>query len=110
MRSRGQTGPPRALVPGDVVVTFSDLLGEWTAGQITDVDARERTVGVLDLDWSGPEPRSLVDLGEPRPLLLTHHGYRGEPSQLNVPWLLPRSYRVLGRLPVLAEPCLGYAT
>ena len=71
MTRKKETSPPRPIAPGDVVVTYSDELGEWTAAQITDLNPGWRTAGVLELDWSGPEPLSVDDLGTPVPLRLT---------------------------------------
>ena len=62
MPTRMPSVPPRPLSPGDVVAAFCEALGEWAAAQITDLDRRWKTAGVLDLDWSGPEPVSLTDL------------------------------------------------
>lgn len=39
-----EPGPPRLIAPGDVVVAFSDMLGEWTAAQITHLE-RDGGVG-----------------------------------------------------------------
>lgn len=94
-------GPPRAIAPGDIVVCFSDYLGEWTAAQVTDLDHSWKKAGVLDLDWSGPEPTSVDDLGRVSELVLTHHAWAGVPSHTNCDWILPRSYKVIGSLPPL---------
>lgn len=80
--------------PGDVVATFSDELGEWTAAQIIALDPGERTVDVLDLEWSGPEPFSVGDLTAVRPL-------RGIGSAYSREWVLPRSHKILGNAPPL---------
>ncbi|WP_199425330.1 hypothetical protein [Actinotalea solisilvae] len=98
---RKQPAPPRPLAAGDVVTTYSDALGAWTAAQITDLDVRGKQAGVLELDWSGAEPPTLADLDGVRPLVLTHHAWGGQLSHANFPWLLPRGYRVIGRLPLL---------
>jgi hypothetical protein len=105
------SGPPRPIAPGDVVAAYSDSLGAWTAAQITDLNADWKTAGVLELDWSGPEPRSVADLGEVAPLRLTHHNWNGGLSHCNYEWVLPRSYKVLGALPLLqAEPARSYSS
>jgi hypothetical protein len=93
--------PPRPLGPGDVVVGFCDELGEWVAAQITDLDPEWKTAGVLDLDWSGPEPSSVTELGQPAVLRLTHHRWTGALSHVNHDWLLPRGCRVIGVMPLL---------
>lgn len=80
--------------PGDLVATFSDELGEWTAAQIIAIDPSERSVDVLDLDWSGPEPFSVADLTAARPL-------RGIGSAYSREWVLPRSHKVIGNAPAL---------
>ncbi|MFI5908597.1 hypothetical protein [Dactylosporangium sp. NPDC051541] len=95
--------PPRAVAPGDVVAAYSEELGEWTAAQVTNLDPAGRTTGVLELDWSGPEPSSLADLGELRELTLTHHAHSGRLSYRNYEWLLPRGYKVLGNAPLLED-------
>jgi hypothetical protein len=96
-------GPPRPLSVGDIVVCPNDLLGEWVAAQITNIDPVWKKVGVLELDWSGPEPSTTDDLGAVEPLRLTHHSWAGKLSHTNRNWVLPRSYRVLGRLPLLHD-------
>ncbi len=95
--------PPRPLHLGDIVVAYSEALGEWTAAQVTDLDATwgSGAAGVLDLEWSGPEPTSIEDLGALLPLRLTHHSYAGSLSHCNFDWLLPRGCRVLGNPPLL---------
>ena len=70
MATRMPSVPPRPLAPGDVVAAFCEALGEWAAAQVTDLDPRQETAGVLDLDWSGPEPASVSDLGRPAALRL----------------------------------------
>jgi hypothetical protein len=93
-----------------VVTAFCDRLGEWTAAQITRLDVEWRTAGVLEIDWSGPEPASVVDLGEVAPLRLSHHQWNGGLSHCNYEWILPRSYRVIGTLPLLVgEPSSSYS-
>ena len=98
-----KTLPPRLIAPGEVVAAYSEGLGEWTAAQVTDLDPALRTAGVLDLDWSGPEPYSVDDLDELVPLRLTHHAYAGVLSHCNYEWLLPRSYKVIGNVPLLYD-------
>jgi hypothetical protein len=78
MASRMPSVPPRPLAPGDVVAAFCESLGEWSAGQITDLDQGWQKAGVLDLDWSGPEPASVTDLSRPAALRLTHHSWAGK--------------------------------
>lgn len=103
MTNRGQVAPPRHIEPGDVVAAFSEHLGEWTAAQITDLDPGWPSAGVLELDWSGPEPTSVADLGEASPLRLTHHSWTGKLSHCNYEWVLPRSYKIIGSLPLLHD-------
>ncbi|MGL5810951.1 MAG: hypothetical protein ACRCYQ_13495 [Nocardioides sp.] len=103
MASPRRAGPPRPLDVGDIVVRFSDLLGEWTAAQITDVKHEWKEVAVLELDWSGPEATGVHDLGDVEPLRYPFkkngqwcvHSYCG--------WVLPRSFRIIGRLPPLTS-------
>ncbi len=85
------------MSPGDVVATFSEELGEWTAAQVLALDARERTVDVVDLDWSGPEPSTLAALSVVKPL-------RGIGSAYSRDWVLPRSHKVIGNTPALRPP------
>ena len=67
------------------------------------------TAAVLELDWSGPEPGSVTELEHATPLRLTHHAHGGRLSYYNVDWVLPKSYRVLGRLPLLhTQPSNSY--
>jgi hypothetical protein len=103
MATRVPSAPPRPLAPGDVVVIFCEALGEWSAAQVTDLDPRQQTAGVLDLDWSGPEPAAVTDLGQPAALLLTHHGWAGSLSHVNYHWLLPRGGKVVGAMPLLRD-------
>ncbi|GAA2811667.1 hypothetical protein GCM10010452_45100 [Crossiella cryophila] len=83
------------------MTAFSEHLGEWTAAQITGFLPESELAAVLQLDWSGPEPTSLADLGEVRPLRLSHHNWTGDLVHTNWEWVLPRSHRVLGSLPLL---------
>ncbi|USQ86083.1 hypothetical protein NFX46_21620 [Streptomyces phaeoluteigriseus] len=102
--------PPRRIVPGDVVAAFSEYLGEWTAAQITHLDPDHQLAGVLHLDWSGPEPTSVADLGEVAPLSRTRGSFTGQPAHCHYEWVLPRSYKVIGTLPLLHEqPPNSYA-
>ncbi|MFI9453520.1 hypothetical protein [Amycolatopsis sp. NPDC052450] len=101
MAARSFSSPPRPIVVGDVVAAYSDALGTWTAGQITGIDLDWKKVDVLDLDWSGPEPTSLLDLGDLRPLRLTHHSWEGKLSHCHFNWVLPRSHKVIGNQPLL---------
>ncbi|MFZ1286888.1 MAG: hypothetical protein WAR57_07610, partial [Candidatus Phosphoribacter sp.] len=106
MTSRATPGPPRPIAVGDIVATYSEPLRAWTAAQITGLGARcgaDSQAGVLDLDWSGPEPESMGDLGELRPLRLTHGLHRNRLSHCNFDWLLPRGYKVIGNAPLLHE-------
>lgn len=108
MTGPGTAGPPRPIAGGDIVATYSDELGEWTAAQITRVtDAdpfwRAGIAAVLELDWSGPEPVSVEDLGNLRPLSLTHHSHNGALSHCHFEWLLPRSYKVIGTAELLTD-------
>lgn len=80
-----------------MVVTYHRDLGEWTAGQVTRLDTDEGLADVLDLDWSSPtRPDSLVDLGALRPLVRIAGEWNGEHSHAHAPWVLPRSYAVIG--------------
>jgi hypothetical protein len=101
MPTRMSSVPPRPLSPGDVVTAFCETLGEWAAAQITDLDQRWKTAGVLDLEWSGAEPASVGDLGQPAALRLTHHRRPGALSHVNEHWLLPRGCKVIGAMPLL---------
>jgi len=108
--SKGSS-PPRPIAPGDVVARFADELGEWTAAQITDLNPSWKTAGVLELDWSGPEPSSVTDLGRVSELVRTHHAWDRKPSHTNYEWVLPRSYKVIGSLPLLRKtPSNSYAS
>jgi hypothetical protein len=83
MATRKPSVPPRPLAPGDIVAGFCEALGGWAAAQVTDLDPEWKTAGVLDLDWSGPEPSSVTDLGQPAALRLTHHSWTGKLSHVN---------------------------
>ena len=96
-------GPPRPLNVGDIVVCRHDVLGEWVAAQITEIDPDRRKVGVLELDWSGPEPSTVDDVGTAGALRLTHHSWDGRLSHTNCDWVLPRSYRVIGSMPLVHD-------
>ncbi|QFG20359.1 hypothetical protein [Actinomadura sp. WMMB 499] len=98
-----RAAPPRPIAAGDVVAAFSSELGEWTAAQIVRLDAGSENAAVLDLDWSGPEPMTVGELGDVSPLRLTHHSWNGRLSYCNFEWVLPRSYKVVGRLPLLHD-------
>ncbi|MGO1052450.1 hypothetical protein [Crossiella sp. CA198] len=103
--------PPRPLAPGDIVTAFSEHLGEWTAAQVTGLSPESQLAAVLELAWSGPEPATLADLGEVGPLRLTHHSWNGTLAHTNWEWVLPRSYRVIGSLPLLGpEATNSYST
>ncbi|WP_409484197.1 hypothetical protein [Arsenicicoccus dermatophilus] len=92
----------------------SDALREWTVAQVTLAGRAEGFASIPELDWSGPEPSDLADVGELRPLLLTHHGYQDRPeySHYLTDLGLPRGARVIGRhrvLPVGASPSMRWA-
>lgn len=101
MATRKPSVPPRPLAPGDIVAAFCESLGEWAAAQVTDLDPDWKTAGLLDLEWSGPEPSSVADLGQPAALRLTHHKWTGVLSHVNCEWLLPRGCKVIGAMPLL---------
>ncbi|MGZ3143788.1 hypothetical protein ACVDFE_17685 [Lentzea chajnantorensis] len=101
MAAKSSSSPPRPIEVGDVVAAYSDALGEWTAAQITGIDEDWKKADVLDLDWSGPEPTSLLDLGDITPLRLTHHSWNGKRSHCHFNWVLPRSHTVIGNMPPL---------
>lgn len=106
MTDRTAQCPPRLIAVGDIVATYSEPLRAWTAAQITGLGASwgiDGQAGVLEMDWSGPEPDSVEDLGELRPLRLTHHAHRNRLSHCNFEWLLPRGYKVIGNAPLLRE-------
>uniref|UniRef100_A0AAU3I9P8 Uncharacterized protein n=1 Tax=Streptomyces sp. NBC_01393 TaxID=2903851 RepID=A0AAU3I9P8_9ACTN len=103
--------PPRLVAVGDVVAVYSEALGAWTASQITGIDPAAQCAAVLELDWSGPEPAAVADLGDVQPLRLTHHSWGGTLSHCNHAWVLPRSFTVIGSLPLLVtEPSYSYAS
>ncbi len=85
------------------MVAFSDELAEWTAAQVTDLDSAMGTAAVLDLDWAGPQPESLEELGELAPLRLTDGASTGNVPHNNFDWLLPRSCTIIGNAPVLID-------
>lgn len=92
-------------------MVYADALGEWTASQITDFDAAENCVGVVELDWSAPEPATGADLGGVRPLRLTHHSRNGKLSHCDHSWGLSRSFTVIGSLPpMVTELSYAYAS
>ncbi|MFC1406458.1 MULTISPECIES: hypothetical protein [Streptacidiphilus] len=102
--------PPRPIAPGDVVAAFSEHLGEWTAAQITGLDPDHQLVGVLHLDWSGPEPMSVAELGDVGPISRTRGSFTGELAHCHYEWVLPRSCKVIGTLPLLHDqPSNSYA-
>ncbi|MFI0444059.1 hypothetical protein [Actinomadura sp. 6N118] len=103
MSIRKQLVPPRPLAVGDVVAAHSRDLGEWTAAQIIRINADSQTAAVLELDWSGPEPSSVADLGDVTPLKLTHHSWNGALSFCNHAWVLPRSHKVVGAMRLLHD-------
>jgi hypothetical protein len=96
--TRKTSAPPRPIVAGDVVASFSEALGEWAAAQVTDLDVGWNTAGVLELDWSGPEPVSMAELGDVAPLR-----HAEGMVHVNRQWVLPRSLKVIGSLPLLTE-------
>jgi hypothetical protein len=111
MSLRQQVTPPRPLAAGDVVAAHSVDLGEWTAAQIIGLNADSQTAAVLELDWSGPEPSSVADLGDVTPLKLTHHSWNGTLSLCNHEWVLPRSHKVIGATRLLHDgPANSWAT
>lgn len=101
MPPRTSDRPPRPLNAGDVLACPDDLLGERVAARITNIDSAWKKVGVLELDWSGPDTSTTDDLGAVEPLRLTHHFWNGWLSHANCDWVPPRSWRVLGSLPVI---------
>ncbi|MFJ6501540.1 hypothetical protein [Streptomyces virginiae] len=103
--------PPRPVAVGDVVAVYSEALGVWTASQVIGIDVAEKCAAVLELDWSGPEPATVADLGDVQPLRLTHHSWGGKLSHCNRSWVLPRSFTVIGSLPPLVtSPSYSYAS
>lgn len=88
--------PPRALEPGDVVAAYSEPVGEWIAEQIIGLFPDQRSVAVAQLDWSGPEPADVADLGDLMAL--------GRPgAACHYDWVLPRRYKIIGRAPLVRE-------
>lgn len=103
--------PPRPVAVGDVVAVYSQALGAWTASQVTGIDAAAQCAAVVELDWSGPEPGAVADLGDVRPLRLTHHSWNGTLAHCNHGWVLPKSFTLIGSLPPLVtEPTNAYAS
>lgn len=103
--------PPRPVAVGDIVAVYSEALGAWTASQITGLDTAAKCAAVLELDWSGPEPATVADLGDVQPLRLSHHSWRGKLSHCNDAWVLPKSFRVIGSLrPLVTEPSYSYGS
>lgn len=88
--------PPRP-VAGDVVTGYSEVLGGWSAGHITHVDAGERLIAVLELDWVGEQPGTLDDVRDARPV----YAAQGL-AHVRCPWQLPRGVQVVGSMPVPA--------
>ncbi|MEW2472108.1 hypothetical protein AB0919_45210 [Streptomyces sp. NPDC046994] len=103
MSVRKQEVPPRPLRVGDLVAAYSRGLGEWTVAQIVRLDADSQTAAVLELDWSGSEPSCVADLGDVAPLRLTHHSWNGALSFCNHTWVLPRSHKVVGAMPLFHD-------
>ncbi|MFE5594950.1 hypothetical protein [Streptomyces sp. NPDC056549] len=103
--------PPRPVAVGDVVAVYSEALGAWTASQVTGLDAAAKCAAILELDWSGPEPAAVADLGDVQPLRLTHHSWSGKLSHCNHGWVLPRSFTVIGSLPpMVTEPSYSFGS
>ncbi|MEU0787894.1 hypothetical protein ABZ341_40980 [Streptomyces sp. NPDC006173] len=102
--------PPRPIAVGNVVTVYSEALGAWTASQVTGIDGAAQCAAVLELEWSGPEPKTVADLGDDvQPLRLTHHSWGGKLSHCNHGWVLPRSFTVIGSLPTLVTaPSYSY--
>ncbi|WP_432173637.1 hypothetical protein [Streptomyces sp. Tue6028] len=90
---------------------YSEALGAWTASQVTGIDAAAKCAAVVELDWSGPEPETVADLGDDvQPLRLTHHSWGGKLSHCNHRWVLPKSFAVIGSLPPLVTaPSYSYS-
>ncbi|MEZ0096383.1 hypothetical protein [Streptacidiphilus sp. EB129] len=110
MATRKEPTPPRPIVPGDVVAAFCEHLGEWTAAQITSLDPGHQLAGVLHLDWSGPEPMSVAELGDVVPVSRTRGSFTGQLAHCHYQWVLPRSCKVIGTLPLLHDrPANSYA-
>lgn len=97
-------GPPRPLAIGDIVTCYNRLLGEWSAAQINEIKDEWKQIGLIDLDWSGPEPTSVDDLGGVVALLPPNEPgarYLDKCRQRYADWVLPRSCLVLGNLPLV---------
>ncbi|WP_435229665.1 hypothetical protein [Streptomyces sp. Tue6028] len=103
--------PPRPVAVGNVVAVYSEALGAWTASQVTGIDAAAKCAAVVELEWSGPEPETVADLGDDvQPLRLTHHSWGGKLSHCNHRWVLPKSFTVIGSLPSLVTaPSYSYS-
>jgi tetratricopeptide (TPR) repeat protein len=99
--------PPRPLATGDIVATYSEQLGEWTAGQVVGFGHIPEKVRIIDLDWSGAEPVTVADLGGAVPLTgvspMPGAPVQQTPVQSLYDWLLPRGYKVIGSLPLRAS-------
>lgn len=93
-------GPP--VAPGDLITGWSVALGEWAAAQITLRDEDSRSLGLLHLLWSGPEPATAADLADVEPLQSSFGRWR-EPAHFTVQGPLPRSARVIGSRPPLVD-------
>lgn len=96
---RGPRTPPRPITAGDIVAAYADRLGAWTVGQVTHLDPEMQVAALLEFDWSGDKPRSLAEVGDLRPLRLSHHAHTGRVSHWFYEWLLPRGYEVIGHAP-----------
>jgi hypothetical protein len=95
------------LATRDIVATYSEQLGEWTAGQVVGFGPIPEKVRIIDLDWSGPEPATVADLGGAAPLTgvspMPGAPVQQAPVQSLYDWLLPRAYKVIGSLPLRAS-------
>lgn len=97
MTSGKRSAAPPRPVAGDVVTGYSEVLGGWSAGQITHVDVAERLLAVLELDWVGERPGTVDDVRDARPV----YAARGL-AHIQCPWQLPRGVHVIGSMPVPA--------